>query len=104
MSVSRHGIHLSDEELSILDSVVSPLIKNRSNYCTYSQNIRFEKYIQENPDTSIVEMDTVEGTKGGKVLFTMLFRNSKLMLAFLLDDKNSKFSNPLSLEFTGLFS
>lgn len=32
-------------------------------------------------------MDTVEGKKGGKVLLTMLFRNSKLMLAFLLEDK-----------------
>lgn len=49
----------------------------------------FEKYIQENPDTSIVEMDTVEGKKGGKVLLTMLFRNSKLMIAFLLNDKTS---------------
>lgn len=49
----------------------------------------FEKYIQENPDISIVEMDTVEGKKGGKVLLTMLFRNSKLMLAFLLNDKTS---------------
>ena len=26
----------------------------------------FEKYIQENPDTPIVEMDTVEGKKGVK--------------------------------------
>lgn len=32
-------------------------------------------------------MDTVEGKKDGKVLLTMLFRNSKLMLAFLLEDK-----------------
>lgn len=49
----------------------------------------FEKYLLENPDTSIVEMDTVEGKKGGKVLLTMLFRNSKLMLAFLLENKTS---------------
>lgn len=49
----------------------------------------FEKYIQENPDTSIVEMDTVEGIKGGKVLLTMLFRSSKLMLAFLLNDRTA---------------
>ena len=34
-------------------------------------------------------MDTVEGKKGGKVLLTMLFRNSKLMLAFLLTDKTT---------------
>lgn len=49
----------------------------------------FEKYLVENPDTQVVEMDTVEGKKGGKVLLTMLFRNSKLMLAFLLNDKTS---------------
>lgn len=47
----------------------------------------FEKYLLDNPDTQIVEMDTVEGKKGEKVLLTMLFRNSKLMLAFLLADK-----------------
>lgn len=47
----------------------------------------FERYLLDNPDTSIVEMDTVEGRKGGKVLLTMLFRNTKLMLAFLLNDK-----------------
>lgn len=49
----------------------------------------FEKYLIDYPDTQIVEMDTVEGKKGGKVLLTMLFRNSKLMLAFILDDKTS---------------
>lgn len=49
----------------------------------------FEKYLLDNPDTSVVEMDTVEGKKGGKVLLTILFRNSKLMLAFLLADKTS---------------
>ena len=49
----------------------------------------FQKYLLENPDTSVVEMDTVEGIKGGKVLLTMLFRNSKLMLAFLLNDKTT---------------
>ena len=43
----------------------------------------------DNPDTSVVEMDTVEGKKGGKVLLTFLFRNSKLMLAFIMDDKTS---------------
>ena len=47
----------------------------------------FEKYLLDNPEAQIVEMDTVEGKKGGKVLLTMLFRNSKLMLAFLLEDK-----------------
>lgn len=49
----------------------------------------FERFLLENPDTQVIEMDTVEGKKGGKVLLTMLFRNSKLMLAFLLNDKTS---------------
>lgn len=49
----------------------------------------FEKYLNDYPDTSVVEMDTVEGKKGGKVLLTFLFRNSKLMLAFLIKDKTS---------------
>ena len=49
----------------------------------------FENYLKDNPDTSVVEMDTVEGKKGGKVLLTFLFRNSKLMLAFILKDKTS---------------
>lgn len=46
-----------------------------------------QKYIENYPDISIVEMDTVEGIKGGKVLLTLFFRNCKLMLAFLLDNK-----------------
>ena len=49
----------------------------------------FQNYILENPDVSIVEMDTVEGKKGGKVLLTLFFRNTKLMLAFLLNDKTA---------------
>lgn len=49
----------------------------------------FLNYMKNNPDTPIVEMDTVEGTKGGKVLLTLLFRNTKLMLAFILNDKSA---------------
>ena len=49
----------------------------------------FLTYCDENPNLPIVEMDTVEGKKGGKVLLTMFFRSSKLMLAFLLKHKDS---------------
>jgi IS30 family transposase len=49
----------------------------------------FRRFIDDNPELPIVEMDTVEGKKGGKMLLTMLFRNSKLMLAFLLNDKTT---------------
>ena len=40
----------------------------------------FQKYIEKHPELPIVEMDTVEGIKGGRVLLTFLFRNSRLIL------------------------
>lgn len=42
-------------------------------------------YMKENPDTQVVEMDTVYGKKGEKCLLTLLFKHSSLMLIFLLD-------------------
>ncbi len=140
LSEARQGISLSEEELSSLDSIVSPLIKQgqsvshihstqelsctkatlynyiEKNYLSVGnldlpRKVRFKKrkkhkskpkdssirngrtyedflnYISDNPNTSIVEMDTVEGNKSGKVLLTLLFRNSRLMLAFILDSK-----------------
>ena len=54
----------------------------------------FQNYIQKNPDASIVEMDTVIGTQGGKggnCFLTLLFRNSKLMLIFLLPYKKTEY-------------
>lgn len=55
-------------------------------YRTYED---FKEYITNHPDASVIEMDTVIGRPGGKLLLTMFFRNSKFMLAFLLDDKKS---------------
>lgn len=49
-----------------------------------------QKLLKESPTTAIVEMDTVEGVKGGKVLLTMMFRNCSLMLAFLLESKTQE--------------
>ena len=46
----------------------------------------FCAYIQENPGVPVVEMDTVYGSKGGKVLLTLFFRVCSLMVAFLLDE------------------
>ena len=43
----------------------------------------FLNYIKEHPDTPIVEMDSVEGKKGGKVLLTIHFVNCSFMLAFI---------------------
>jgi len=47
----------------------------------------FQRLIKEHQQLSIVEMDTVEGKKGGKVFLTMMFRNCSLMLLFLLESK-----------------
>ena len=43
----------------------------------------FQEFIAANPDIAIVEMDSVEGCKGGKVFLTIYFRNCSLMLAFI---------------------
>ena len=50
----------------------------------------FQKYIELHPDLPIIEMDTVEGIKGGRVLLTLLFRTSKTMLAFIMYEKTQK--------------
>lgn len=47
--------------------------------------IDFEKYIKNNPNCSIVEMDTVIGKfEDQKCIMTLYFRKSKLMLMFLI--------------------
>lgn len=47
----------------------------------------FKEYISKNSECSIVEMDTVEGVKGGKVFLTLIFRKSKFMLIYLMEHK-----------------
>ena len=39
--------------------------------------------MQKHPDTAVVQMDSVIGSKGGKVLLTIYFANVSLMLGFL---------------------
>lgn len=46
----------------------------------------FLAYIQDHPDSSVVEMDTVHGERKGKVLLTFFFRRCSFMIAFLLDE------------------
>ena len=50
----------------------------------------FEKYMKENPDTPVVEIDTVEGRKGGKVLLTIHFVNCSFMIAFIRNHNNAQ--------------
>ena len=48
------------------------------------------KFINKNPDVNIVEIDTVEGIKGGKVLLTIHFVNCSFMLAFLREHNDAQ--------------
>ena len=50
----------------------------------------FKKYCEAHPDSPVVEMDSVLGGIGGKVLLTMHFNNCGLMLAFLRNANNSQ--------------
>lgn len=50
----------------------------------------FEKYMEEYPDTPIVEMDSVEGKKGGKVLLTIHFVTCSFMLAFIREHNDAQ--------------
>ncbi|MBQ9012715.1 MAG: IS30 family transposase [Bacilli bacterium] len=54
----------------------------------------FKDYLEYHPNCSIVEMDTVIGTsggKGGKCFLTLLFRQFNLMLIYLLPYKKSEY-------------
>ena len=143
---TRQGSNISEEALTKLDNLVTPLIKqgqsvkliyrnhkdeipcsvnclynyincgllsvknidlprrvkykvrNKNNNKTkkdYSYRIGrtyedFQNFLADNPNINVVEMDTVEGIKGGKVLLTMIFRNFNFMIARLLPNKTSE--------------
>lgn len=48
----------------------------------------FLTFVSEHKIMNICEMDTVEGTKGGKVFLTLLIKDTKFMFIRLLDKKN----------------
>lgn len=51
----------------------------------------FQKFMEAHPDLQVVEMDSVEGTRDSlKVLLTLFFRNSSLMLAFLREANTAR--------------
>lgn len=49
----------------------------------------FQKLLKKNPKLKYVEMDTVEGIKGGKVLLTLIIREYNFMIIRLLPDKTA---------------
>lgn len=50
----------------------------------------YQKYISKHTETHTVQIDTVIGAQGGKVLLTMHFVECSLMLAFLRDANTSR--------------
>ncbi len=50
----------------------------------------FQAFTAATPDARVVEMDSLIGRIGGKVLLTLLFRDCGLMLAFLRDRNDSQ--------------
>ena len=70
--------------------------KKRTYYKIDKQCLEGRKYqdyldfIKENPDTNVVEMDTVEGIKGGKVLLTLHFVNCSFMLTFIRENNDAQ--------------
>lgn len=59
--------------------------------CRIGRNYNdFHSFMKLHPDLSPVEMDSVEGRKGGKVLLTIHFVKSEFMLAFLRDSNDAQ--------------
>ena len=53
--------------------------------------VDFERFIAAHPDTDVVEMDTVKGSRStGKCLLTLLFRSCNFMLVILMPDCTQK--------------
>lgn len=65
--------------------------KKKDKSCRINRTyLDYQKYITSHPNANIVQMDTVEGIKGGKVFLTLLFVKTNLMLIFLLDNKDTE--------------
>jgi len=59
--------------------------------CRIGRNYKdFQAFMEKNPELSIVQMDSVIGSKGGNVLLTIHFVNTSLMLAFVRDSNTSQ--------------
>ena len=65
--------------------------KKKDKSCRINRTyLDYQKYITSHPNANIVQMDTVEGVKGGKVFLTLLWVKTNLMLIFLLDNKDTE--------------
>lgn len=59
--------------------------------CRIGRNYdNFRSFLEEHPEANAVQMDSVIGSKGGKVLLTIHFVRTSLMIAFLRDANTSQ--------------
>lgn len=66
------------------------VVKKVDKTCRANRNYDdFQKFREEHPDISVVQMDTVEGVKGGACLLTLHFVKTEMMLAFLREHNTS---------------
>lgn len=63
----------------------------------------FELYMGMNPSLNVVEMDVVEGRKGGKVFLTFLFRHCNLMLVYLMESATQENVISIFNQLTNIF-
>lgn len=68
----------------------TPKIKRELSWIKGRTYADFQSFVALNPDINVVEMDTVEGKKGGKALLTFHFRRSKCLIAFLIREKTQR--------------
>jgi len=63
----------------VVGSKLKQVYRNRRTY------VDFERFLEAHPDSDVVEMDTVKGSRtSGKCLLTLLFRSCSFMLIILL--------------------
>jgi len=62
-----------------------PALKVDRAFCVGRTYSDYLQYLEENPDATVVQMDSVLGNKGGKVLLTLFFTNCDLQLMYLRD-------------------
>ena len=65
-------------------------VRGRIDYISSHARQENQKFIQENPDIPVIELDTVEGGRDNstQAFLTIFFRNCSLMLIFVLQEKS----------------
>jgi IS30 family transposase len=67
--------------------------------CTIGRSYNdFLAFMGKAEDSAVVQMDTVEGRKGGKVILTLSFVNSSFMLAYLVAAEKGNFQAATALK------